>query len=1012
MLRVSRLFAVAILLVFTRPSTADTDREHALTTLDVRKGLEVTLFAAEPILLSPTNIDIDHRGRIWVCEVVNYRSERRGDKFPFREAGDCILILEDTNGNGEADSRKVFYQSREIDSAHGICVLPTPSGKNTKAIVSAGANIFVLTDSDGDDQADRKDVLFTNIDGVQHDHGIHAVVIGPDGKLYFNFGNMGKRIQNKNGESIIDSAGNTVESSGQPYWEGMVFRCNMDGSEFETLGWNFRNNWEVCVDSYGTIWQSDNDDDGNRGVRINYVMEFGNYGYRDERTGAGWKTPRTGMADDIPTRHWHQNDPGVIPNLLYTGQGSPTGICIYEGSLLQHMFHNQLLHCDAGPNVMRAYSVRKTGAGYEGGMQDVLVGTRDKWFRPTDVCVAPDGSLFVADWYDAAVGGHAMVDADRGRIYRVAPSGHDYTAPTFDFGTVDGAISALRSGNATVRYMARTALHGMRKKAEPALWKMFVNSTDPRHRARALWLLGKMSDRCRSYVEAAIGDPEPNIRIVGLRLARQSDIKITAIVADLVDDESSAVRRECAIALRHCKEDDSAPLWAKLADRHDGQDRWYLEALGIGADKQWDRFLAVWLNVSNLDMNSPAARDILWRSRAKQTPKLLAKIILDSSTTIDELPRFFRAFDFQQGQMKNEALVDLAVATSSDAERQRFLWIETWKRISEFNPKILREDLNRALDELEGSSLFVTLVGKYHVAPRFPQLLAMAQRDPESQVGIEAIRMLLSKEQLDLISVALTDKDVQTATATARALGNSADGRATDLLLPIVEKEHWDLELRRQATRAVAKTANGARALITLAQANQLDHRLKASASFLLNASPLADVRAAAANLYPLPAAKNSKLPPIAELLKKKGDPTQGASVFSKSAECAKCHQVNGIGKDIGPDLSEIGSKLSRQALYESILYPSAGISHNYETYQLALDNGNIVNGILISQDRETVTLKLNDGIARTFQQKEIEEMTKSDISLMPADLQKTMSMQDLVEVVEYLMTLKKAQQK
>ncbi len=95
-------------------------------------------------------------------------------------------------------------------------------------------------------------------------------------------------------------AGNEVTANRKPYQEGMVFRCNLDGSEFETLGWNFRNNWMVTVDSYGSVWQSDNDDDGNKGVRINYVMEFGNYGYKDEKTGAAWNVARTGMSEDIP----------------------------------------------------------------------------------------------------------------------------------------------------------------------------------------------------------------------------------------------------------------------------------------------------------------------------------------------------------------------------------------------------------------------------------------------------------------------------------------------------------------------------------------------------------------------------------------------------------------------------------------------------------------------------------------------------------------------------------------
>src|SRR5690606_16318222 len=150
----------------------------------------------------------------------------------------------------------------------------------------------------------------------------------------------------------------------EPYQQGMVFRCNPDGSALETIAWNFRNNYETAVDSFGTLWQSDNDDDGNKGVRINFVMEYGNYGFRDEVTGAGWNDKRSNIEQDIPERHWHLNDPGVVPNLLQTGAGSPTGICVYEGDLLPEVFHGQVIHCDAGPRVVRAYPVENAGAGY------------------------------------------------------------------------------------------------------------------------------------------------------------------------------------------------------------------------------------------------------------------------------------------------------------------------------------------------------------------------------------------------------------------------------------------------------------------------------------------------------------------------------------------------------------------------------------------------------------------------------------------------------------------------
>ncbi len=617
----------------------------ALDGLEVGEELSASLFAAEPQLLSPSNIDIDHRGRVWVCEVVNYRKH-----LGTRPEGDRILILEDTDGDGQVDKETVFYQGTDIDSAHGVCVL------GDKVIVSAGDKVQIFTDTNGDDKADRKEVLFSGIAGAQHDHGIHAFTFGPDGKLYFNFGNSGREIKDRDGNLIIDMAGNRVTADRKPYQEGMVFRCNIDGSEFETLGWNFRNNWMVTVDSYGSLWQSDNDDDGNKGVRINYVMEFGNYGYKDEKTGAGWQTPRTGMSENIPERHWHLNDPGVVPNLLQTGAGSPTGITIYEGDLLP-MFHGQILHCDAGPNVCRAYITSDNGAGYKAEIRDVLTGTQDKWFRPSDVKVAPDGSLIIADWYDPGVGGHGMGDLDRGRLFRITPIRHDgsYKLPKFDFSTALGSVAALKNPNYAARYMAWQSLHQMGTQAEAELQKMAALD-NPLYRARALWLLGNIDGRGKRTVAQAVNDKDANIRIVGIRLARQLKLDLADYAMPLVKDSSSQVRRELAIALHHNKSAEMPKLWSQLAAQHDGKDRWYLEALGIAADGNEDACFDAWLKLVGEGWNSSAGRDIVWRSRAGAAADYLAKILQDPKTPEKQHDHYMRAFDFHEGAHKDAAL--------------------------------------------------------------------------------------------------------------------------------------------------------------------------------------------------------------------------------------------------------------------------------------------------------------------------------------------------------------------
>ncbi|MEL7342690.1 MAG: PVC-type heme-binding CxxCH protein, partial [Bacteroidota bacterium] len=143
--------------------------QHALHSLKTSEGLELSLFAAEPMLVNPTNMDIDERGRIWVIEAFNYRNFFNPGN-PERAEGDRILILEDTDQDGKADKQTVFYQGREIDAALGIAVI------DDKVIVSCSPNVWVFTDTDGDDVPEKKEAMFTGIGGEQDDHGIHAFV--------------------------------------------------------------------------------------------------------------------------------------------------------------------------------------------------------------------------------------------------------------------------------------------------------------------------------------------------------------------------------------------------------------------------------------------------------------------------------------------------------------------------------------------------------------------------------------------------------------------------------------------------------------------------------------------------------------------------------------------------------------------------------------------------------------------------------------------------------------------
>ena len=981
----------------------------ASDTLTVADGLEATLFASEPMLSSPSDIDVDARGRVWVCEVVNYRG-----KANTRAEGDRILVLEDTDGDGRADKQTVFHQGRDVDSALGICVIGEGPGR--QVIVSCAPDVFVFHDDDGDLKADRREVLFSHTGVAQHDHSVHAFVVGPDGRWYFNFGNTGQAVHDKDGKPVTDRFGNVVNDSGKPYRQGMVFRCRPDGTDFEVLGHNFRNNYEVAVDSFGGLWQSDNDDDGNRGVRINFVMEYGNFGYVDERTGAGWQTPRTNMEPDSPERHWHLNDPGVVPNLLQTGGGSPTGICVSEGSLLPPRFHGSLIHCDAGPNVVRAYHVSPSGSGYRAEAEVVIDGSADRWFRPSDVCVAPDGSLIVADWYDPGVGGHGMGDTKKGRIYRIAPPGARWTVPPYDFTTVAGAVAALASPNLGVRATALGRLAKEPGAAAPALAEAFAAATDARVRARLAWAAGMLPGQADAWIATLAADNDENLRVVALRMGRRVQGDVLARVEAAADDPSPAVRREAALALRGVTGERADQAWARLAARHVAGDRWGVEALGIGADgpagcgtpSQWDARLAAWLTAAGETWKTPAGREIVWRSRATATPAMLCELIADPSTTTAESLALLRALDFQDTARMREAVRSVVRSFAAPEEKLRVVLPELVARLErgDVADPALAPRIDEAVGYVAGSDRFPELVDRFQLRGRMGDLLATAAAEGTSEQVAAAAAGVALEFGADAIRAAAGAGD-PAGLRLVNAVGVRGTPKAVGLLKSILADANSTPEVRAVVVKALARSNTGAKDVVAMARAGELTGSLPQVAAVAIASCPWGDVRQSAADVLPMPKAKEGSLPPVAELLNRGGRADHGKAVFAGAGTCAKCHVVGGEGKSVGPNLSGIGAKLSKPALYESILAPSAAISHNFETYTALLGDGRSVSGLLVSQSPEQVVIRGADGVDQTLPGGDVEELLKQPVSLMPADLAAAMSAEELVDLVAWLETLK-----
>ncbi|MEI6234776.1 MAG: PVC-type heme-binding CxxCH protein [Planctomycetota bacterium] len=634
--------------------------EESEKTLKVADGLECKLWASEPNVINPTSMDIDEKGRVWVAEGCNYRNKKN-----MRPEGDCIVILEDTKGAGVCDKRTVFWQSKDLICPLGVSVI------GNKVYVSQSPKMMVFTiDETGYKPKGEPEIFFNGFSGYNHDHGLHKAMVGPDGRMYFNSGNAGLDggsnigkpadwvadgvIKNAKGELVVDTTGSQIgpkgkvwhggeKAKGAGYREGMAFRVNLDGSGFETLGHDFRNNYEVTVDSFGTVWQSDNDDDGNQGVRLNFVMEGGDFGY------AGWgKEKKRYPTQSAQEAHWRQREPGVVPNLYVTGGGSPTGILVYEGDLLPAKYQGALIHCNAGGqwySYVGAFMTKENGAGFKC-VLDELVKADDKWFKPSAVNVAPDGAVMIADWYDGQSGGHGMQDdiagGQKGRIFRLAPKGNKPSVPALDAATVDGQIAALCSPNLATRYVGYSKLTTGGAPAIEALKKLYTTTAKPALKARALWALAK-TEAGKDAVTEALKDSSPDIRVTAIRAARQIKLDMVAIANQLKGDAAYSVLRELAIAMLYEPTEKAVPVLVDLTDRinptmpeapvydpnkHNAsrddlaknelerQDRvtnkWYIEAVGIGATGREKELLEAWSK--NHKNNDPKLAEVVtWR---------------------------------------------------------------------------------------------------------------------------------------------------------------------------------------------------------------------------------------------------------------------------------------------------------------------------------------------------------------------------------------------------------------
>ncbi|MFT3881541.1 MAG: HEAT repeat domain-containing protein [Gemmatales bacterium] len=1068
--------------------------DKALSSFTVAEGLKLELFAAEPMFSNPTCMDIDDKGRVWVCESVNYRTTLR--KQPVnRKEGDRIVILTDTKGVGKADKVTTFYQAPDFLAPLGIAVSKDPVGPGYKVYVCHSPHIYVFEDKDGDGKADGPPkILLTGFGGIDHDHGVHGIHFGPDGKLYFSVGDQGVKNLKGNAsggrkppeKASTNTNERTYTTNQTDCKAGTIWRCNTDGSNLELLAHNFRNQYEPAVNSFGTMFVSDNDDDGSMQTRICHVMYGGDYGYWPRNRG---------------DHHWHEDQPGVVHKTLRTGFGSPTGLCWYEGKLLHGAFsrllappltkgrlggvdaaagsasapqnlpqpllgkegsqtyEGYLLHTDAGPREVRLFGVRPKGAGYELDRVN-LVTSNDNWFRPSDVCVAPDGSVFIADWYDPGVGGHGMGDTTRGRIYRLVPksdtksdymkaqNGGELAKEQFSpcLCTRQVAFEKFKATNPTIEDVQQ-----FNDTNDDIIKSCFKDSVQLQNTmtARQRWFdflcedyfhfedVGLFKDETPESILKHIKEQEKRFTVldkVGFNSSMRNyaghyhsfdnmpkDLQLRTKIR-VHPDIDPMIAREMLVWNRLSGVPTAKEFIYRFAKSWDGKDRTLLSALNIACGTDPARREAI---LADFEKHFPAWDDktawLVWELRpptviAKLGRKLSVEVMTPLQTEL-ALGALAASTGVDGGESLLKLLDDTKVKRQTRAAAIKALLQHLPGKWSSLKGSLLVQKAIEA--QMTDGELLPAVVELVAVCERkdfqgFLEHLAFNTEGFSNQVryaAIAALGKLKTKESAAaLVKLLIQPQEMTTRKEIITALGKMGTKDALVPLQTYFLDNKLDAEPRRMVLEGLTNSRAGTSWLLEMQAKKELPDAMLAETGRLLRSSPYQDLRNKALIAFPIAKKMDvAKLPSPSVLAQKSGNAEHGKQIVltNKDLGCIKCHGFQGIGGHIGPDLSMIGIKGSKENLFESILTPDKAIADQFVQYVIETKNGVVMTGLIVEETGDYIILRDANGKDIKLTMRDIESRTKSAKSIMPDNLVSFLTEDELVDVVAYLTTLK-----
>ena len=1007
--RFAAISSLALLLAFMQGTWAPTvhgqrdlkeipipDAELERKTFVLPEGFEGNLYAADPQIAKPIQMNFDAEGRLWIASSSVYPHIKPG-----QTANDKILVIEDRDRDGRADRTTVFADNLLIPTG----VLPGDGG----AYVVNSTELLHLEDVDGDGKAERRKVVLSGFGSEDTHHLLHTLRWGHDGSLYMN--------QSIYIHSHVETPYGVKRLGG-----GGIWRFRPDTSQLEIVCRGFVNPWGHHFDRWGQSFATD----GAYREGINY-----------EFPGSVFVTA-----------------PGAKRFLGGLNPGSPKhcGLEIVGGAHLPDSWQGNMITNDFRAHRVCRFVVTEDGAGYASRQETELIKSTHTAFRPIDVKMGPDGAIYIADWYNPIIQ-HGEVDFRderrdhiHGRIWRVSAKKRPLVKPQDVVKSSNKDLfAALSSQEEWIRLHAKLQLKQRSSAEVKQELRAWLNGLDPNDsnywndRLEALWVYQCLNVIDTPYVGELLQSSDHRVRAAAMRVVSQwiEDYRLGTGVPTRASEEG-ILRDFLRAGVR-----DSHPRvrleatrgWARIKKPGSAQ-----EALEI-LEQPMDRFLdfALWQTMRDLKEEwLPAVVSgelsieenvshwvfALRAVEAREAIPVLMRVIGKRSLNVEQTEDALGAIASFGGAAEIGQLLKMVLGPQAKISRARQVEIVTslldTSRQRKLRPTGVEAQVNGLLqsDDMRLKAVGIQASGLWKINQQLPLVESLAgdlEQVPavrvaaiESLAGYGTPRAIKAIESLAAIGRPTADR-----VAAINALSRLAPVRGAKLAIGLLKDAPKGLEVaevirelnsRKDAGKLLADALGDASLEPDIAKLMVRAVRASGRPSEEL----ISRVRKAgglAAGGWKLDAELMKQL--LASV-RQDGRAAEGEAIYRrKGLLCMKCHAIGGAGGKVGPDLISIGGSAPVDYLVESLLVPNKKVKENFHALQVLTDEGKVVNGIPVRKTKSELVLRTAEDNVVTIPIDSVEQ-SKEGRSLMPDGTVDALTREELVHLVRFLSELGK----